>query len=67
MTAVGQTTSAAVTAGGGTETITGRDVNPGETASIFNALNASARPFARRSTERAVGLIDSSTQVNFTS
>ena len=56
-------------AGGGVETITGRDVNPGETASAFNALvrlRDALRANDQQGINRAVSLIDDSAkQVNF--
>ncbi|HEY2880911.1 MAG TPA: flagellin, partial [Pirellulales bacterium] len=66
----GSTTSAAAVAGsGGAQTITGNDVNPGETDSVFNALirlSTALRANDQNGISRAVGLIDSATtQLNF--
>ena len=60
---VGQSTSATAVAAGGVDTITGSDVNPGETASIFNALVRLRTALVANDQvgiSRAVGLIDSS-------
>ena len=58
------------TASAGTETITGTDVNPQETASAFNALlrlKAALQSNDTAGITRAVGLIDSSSnQLNLT-
>jgi flagellar hook-associated protein 3 FlgL len=66
----GSTTSAAAVSGsGGSQSITGRDVNPGETDSVFNALvrlRTALRANDQNGISRAVSLIDSSTsQLNF--
>ncbi len=66
---VGQTTSAPAVAAGGVETITGSDVNPSETTSLFNALvrlRTALRSNDQVGINRAVGLIDNSAkQINF--
>ena len=66
----GSTTSAAAVSGsGGSQSITGSDVNPGETDSVFNALvrlSTALRANDQNGISRAVSLIDSSTsQLNF--
>ena len=61
----GQSTSNPAVAGGGVETITGSDVNPGETDSVFNALErlrVALRANDQPGIDRAVSLIDSSSQ-----
>jgi flagellin-like hook-associated protein FlgL len=65
----GSVTSAPAVAGGGVETITGSDVSPGETDSIFNALirlSGALRAGDQTGINRAAGLIDGATsQLNF--
>jgi flagellin-like hook-associated protein FlgL len=67
----GQSTSSAATAGSGVETITGSDVNPSETDSVFNALirlHNALLSGDQTQINRAVGLMnDATTQVNFAS
>ncbi|HEY2761820.1 MAG TPA: flagellin, partial [Pirellulales bacterium] len=61
----GQSTSDPAVAGSGIETITGSDVNPSETDSIFNALarlRDALRGNDQTGLDRAVSLIDSSSQ-----